>query len=33
VQRLLTLGRGAEGGLCLTAEDAAGQVARELVEV
>jgi hypothetical protein len=33
VRRLLAEGRGREGGLCVTGEDAAGQVARELVEV
>jgi len=33
VRRLLGEGRGREGGLCVTAEDAAAQVARELVEV
>jgi hypothetical protein len=31
--RLLAEGRGREGGLCVMGEDAAGQVARELVEV
>ena len=33
VRRRLAEGRGKEGGLCITAEDAATQVARELVEV